>query len=304
MMMFKKPRLLLGLILLSTVPAAFAVERSDLRGDSRLLTQLQKNAASSGTSPDLHAAFGLAQGERLQLLRTNIDADGSTHTRYRQTLRGVPIWGEQIVVSRDRGGLVRSFHGALIKGLSAELNQMQPALDAAEALAAMKSSVANHLSKVAQFSNESVELVVYLHSDKPVLSYAVSFFADVDGGGEPTRPTFLVDATTGDVLFEYEGLTHSAEGTGPGGNEKVGEYRYGTDFGFLDVGVAGGTYTMNNAFAAFEENIKGSLTPGKLADVTVLSKDILTIPEDEIPSTQVVYTIVGGKVMYQRGEDE
>ncbi len=39
---------------------------------------------------------------------------------------------------------------------------------------------------------------------------------------------------------------------------------------------------------------------GKLADITVLSKDILTIPEDEIPSTEVMYTIVGGKVLYQK----
>ncbi|MFQ5704967.1 MAG: amidohydrolase [Gemmatimonadales bacterium] len=60
------------------------------------------------------------------------------------------------------------------------------------------------------------------------------------------------------------------------------------------------SYTMNGAYAAFEEPIKGSLTPGKLADITVLSKDIMTIPEDEIPSTEVVYTIVGGKVMYER----
>ena len=57
-------------------------------------------------------------------------------------------------------------------------------------------------------------------------------------------------------------------------------------------------YTSNNAFAGFEEDIKGSLTPGKLADITVLSKDILTIPEEEIPTAKVVYTIVGGKVMY------
>jgi len=62
------------------------------------------------------------------------------------------------------------------------------------------------------------------------------------------------------------------------------------------------TYTINGAYTAFEEDIKGSLTPGKLADITVLSQDILTIPEDEIPSTEVVYTIVGGKVMYERGE--
>jgi hypothetical protein len=60
------------------------------------------------------------------------------------------------------------------------------------------------------------------------------------------------------------------------------------------------TYTWNNAYAAFEENLKGSLVLGKLADITVLSRDIMTIPEDEILSTDVVYTIVGGKVVFQR----
>jgi len=58
------------------------------------------------------------------------------------------------------------------------------------------------------------------------------------------------------------------------------------------------SYTIAGAYAAFEEDIKGSLTPGKLADVVVLSKDILTVPEEEIRDTQVLYTIVGGKVVY------
>ncbi len=62
------------------------------------------------------------------------------------------------------------------------------------------------------------------------------------------------------------------------------------------------SYTLNNAYAAFEEDIKGSLTPGKLADIVVLSKDILSIPEDQIPDAEVVYTIVGGKVLYEREE--
>jgi len=60
------------------------------------------------------------------------------------------------------------------------------------------------------------------------------------------------------------------------------------------------SYTLNCAYAAFEENFKGSLTPGKLADITVLSKDILTVPDDEILQTEVLFTIVGGKVMYQK----
>ena len=60
------------------------------------------------------------------------------------------------------------------------------------------------------------------------------------------------------------------------------------------------SYTWNNAYAAFEEKEKGSLEVGKLADITVLSKDITTIPEDDILTTDVVYTIVGGKVAFQK----
>jgi predicted amidohydrolase YtcJ len=60
------------------------------------------------------------------------------------------------------------------------------------------------------------------------------------------------------------------------------------------------SYTINTARAAFEENTKGTLKVGKYADMVVLSKDILTVPEDEIPTAQVSYTIVGGKVRYKR----
>jgi predicted amidohydrolase YtcJ len=61
------------------------------------------------------------------------------------------------------------------------------------------------------------------------------------------------------------------------------------------------SYTWNAAYAAFEENIKGSLEVGKLADVTILTKDILTIPDDEILSATIAYTIVGGKIAYSGG---
>jgi hypothetical protein len=59
-------------------------------------------------------------------------------------------------------------------------------------------------------------------------------------------------------------------------------------------------YTLNGAFASFEEGIKGSLAVGKLADVTVFTKDIMTCPEDEIPTVQIAMTIVGGKVLYKK----
>ncbi len=62
------------------------------------------------------------------------------------------------------------------------------------------------------------------------------------------------------------------------------------------------SYTMGNAIAAFEEDIKGSITPGKLADITVLSQDLLTVPDDALLDTEVVMTIVGGQVRYRDGE--
>jgi predicted amidohydrolase YtcJ len=59
-------------------------------------------------------------------------------------------------------------------------------------------------------------------------------------------------------------------------------------------------YTMNAAYGSFEENIKGSIELGKLADITVLDRDILAIPTDELIDMQIEMTIVGGAVVYQR----
>jgi predicted amidohydrolase YtcJ len=60
------------------------------------------------------------------------------------------------------------------------------------------------------------------------------------------------------------------------------------------------SYTLDAAYGAFEESIKGSIERGKLADFTILSKDIMTIPESELLSTEVVMTILGGKILYKR----
>ena len=59
------------------------------------------------------------------------------------------------------------------------------------------------------------------------------------------------------------------------------------------------SYTRDAAYAGFEENDKGTLLPGKLADIVVLTKELLTVAEAEIPKTRVAFTIVGGKVVYE-----
>ncbi|WP_321390130.1 amidohydrolase [Emcibacter sp.] len=60
------------------------------------------------------------------------------------------------------------------------------------------------------------------------------------------------------------------------------------------------SYTLDAAFGGFEEDIKGSIEVGKLADFTVFSQDLLQVPDSEILNTVVEYTIVGGKVLFQR----
>ena len=58
-------------------------------------------------------------------------------------------------------------------------------------------------------------------------------------------------------------------------------------------------FTINAAYAAFEEKIKGSIEKGKLADFTILDKDIMSVPEDELWKVKALATIVGGKVVYK-----
>lgn len=59
------------------------------------------------------------------------------------------------------------------------------------------------------------------------------------------------------------------------------------------------SWTLSGAYAAFEEKTKGSLEPGKLADFIVLDRDIMTVPELQIPVTRVLKTFLGGKLVYE-----
>ena len=61
-------------------------------------------------------------------------------------------------------------------------------------------------------------------------------------------------------------------------------------------------FTMGGAYFCFEEDRRGSLEPGKLADLAVLSGDFMAMPEDEIPGLASVLTMVGGRVVHQTGD--
>ena len=69
--------------------------------------------------------------------------------------------------------------------------------------------------------------------------------------------------------------------------------------GGISVEAALRHFTRDGAYATFDEDVRGSLSPGKLADFVVLSKDILTIPPSEILTTKVLLTVMGGKDTYR-----
>ena len=59
-------------------------------------------------------------------------------------------------------------------------------------------------------------------------------------------------------------------------------------------------FTKWASYSVFEEDIKGTIEVGKLADLTIFNKDLMAIPEEDIMSSEVTMTIVGGKIVYSK----
>jgi Zn-dependent metalloprotease len=241
-MYLKHLRRPVAVLLVFFAVSTIAAERQNVGRDRQALQRIH-------TAATLAEAFGLSRREALLEARSITDSHGITHTHYEQSYLGVPVWGERLVVGRDKSQRATYARGALIRNLANDITDVRPGLGADDVLSNMKDIAQLRTRSVVRllFRDESTELVIYRDGKIAKLAYAVRFFADTFEGGHPTRPTFLVDANSGEILFEYEGLAHAEIGTGPGGNEKTGQYEYGTDFGFLDVAVSGSTCTMNNA---------------------------------------------------------
>ncbi len=230
---------------------AAAASRTDLHRDN-LAAVKQANAAiaASGVASMAHTrheqALGLDGESRLMLLDRK-DSLGVRNHRYVQTFRGLPIFGEHVVVNEDASGNVRTLFGQKVAGLASEIPNRAVRVNKARALRIAKSVGLGTDVGFMRTSNEKADLMVFIGDDgRAHRAYVVSYFADTLAGGAPTRPTVVVDADSGAVLMNLDNLQHALIGTGPGGNAKTGQYEYGTNFGFMDVTQSGTTCTMNN----------------------------------------------------------
>ncbi len=172
--------------------------------------------------------------------------NGKVKVRYQQTYQGVPII-DTAVVATEKKGQRSDVYGTMAQGVAADIMTVYPALDSQSALDAAKANFtqSQHTLTSASFENENTRLVVRLDTEQNAqLVYIVDFFV---AGKDPTRPFYMIDADTGEILKQWDGINHaSAVGTGPGGNEKTGQYLYGTDYDGLSIDKVGTTCTLEN----------------------------------------------------------
>jgi Zn-dependent metalloprotease len=235
------------LVILCLFTIVFAAEKIELNFNGKLLAEMQTMRSNADIS--LIQVLGLGSDMNLEIIRSK-NSRGMKNVKYRMTFKNIPVWGETIIIVENEMGQPMALYGNAIRGIEKDVTNIEPTFTAEEALSTVK---AIHIQDRANvfYENEDSELVIFVDDNsKAHLSYAVTFFADTEEGGNPTRPTYILDATTKEVIFQFEGLTFE-NGTGPGGNAKTGKYYYGTTGQYPALTVTtkdnGVNFIMDNA---------------------------------------------------------
>ena len=234
-----------GMILAPTLVAS-AAERVALHR----LPPTQLAMPASPHDRDDAAAYlrvlGVSADGALRQLSSHTGASGMRHQRFEQVHRGIPVFGEHVLVATTASGALHRLSGVAVRGLDADVPEVVPRV-AGEQAGRIARAVNLDGAVDTVISNERRRLMIHLDSqDTARLAWVVDFFADTSDGGSPTRPTTIIDAGNGDVLDRWEGLANERIGTGPGGNQKTGMREYGLDAPLLDVQVNGGTCSLQS----------------------------------------------------------
>lgn len=187
----------------------------------------------------LTSQLGLDSQAGLQKVTSVQDADGSTTVRMQQMYKGVPVYGRTVAVDKNEQGIATQVTGNVEKELANEIASVDPKLDADSARRQLRRhSQSGFFTANRTIENEQSQLYVYpaqsnAENDSARLVYLTSFV--VHRAHEVTRPTAIVDANTGDIIKQWDGLTTDQiiNADGPGGNEKTGLYHYGDEYDYL-----------------------------------------------------------------------
>lgn len=290
-------KLAVGLVLVSPLlvsPSLSAAQLERLEPNHGRVVSLEKQNLAA--TQNVAKALELKPGNNVQKLKANQDKNGDVHVRYQQTYKGIPIWGKQIVLHRDKQGKIKRFGGTLVHDIGQDISNTTPQLS----LERIRSKVQKpYLDVGYHIEDQQQGLRIYI-DDKDVahLAYEIQFFADSEQAVNPTRPTYLVDAKSGEVLLQYEGLAH-AEADGPGGNQKIGFYEYGKEYDPLLVQQSGSTCIMDTPNIVQTINLDGR-TSGSVHTFTCPTNTVKEINGAYSPLNDAHYF---GKVVYDMYKD-
>ena len=222
---------------------------------------IQSKALGAAPQNLLTARLGLSADDSLVERGSAPTVHGTRTVRMDQMYRGVRVYGQGVTVEQDAQGNSLVAHGQVARDLNFDLPSVTPKLRGANAIAALMKHKGLATSLASSAQNQKAELFVLAKPNGTRLVYLTSYYSD--NGGHPTRPFAMVDANTGEIVEEWNGLT-TANATGPGGNTKIGQYTYGSGTRpYLDVTQSGTTCTMNNTNVK-TLNLNGGTTGSKI----------------------------------------
>lgn len=226
-----------------------AAEKRSVRDMYNRVSIMSGKTASTGEAQVIKQLGLSVDVEGLKVRKKYVDKNGDTTIRYTQTYKGVPVAGDDVIISRRRNGELKRVHGFVVNGIAQDVMDVEPSITASEALriakkASLPKSETQAKTAAVGYELESSRLVIWLNdAGIAQLVYEVSFVQHAD---KLSRPHFFIDAKSGEVLDYYDNL-QSVNAKGPGGNQKTGIYHYGTDYGYLNIKRSGSTCSMENS---------------------------------------------------------
>ncbi len=209
------------------------------------ITQAQSLSQGSTSQTQINQVLNLGNDYQFTVAKEVVLTNGITKIKYQQHYKNVPVYGSAISATQSTMGALSSLSGNIIKDIQTDLSSVYARYSADRAL--QKVLTAQSINAT-QIKNSQSKLWITLdQANKAKLVYIISYVIE---GDNISRPFYMVDAKTGLILQQWDGLTTDMVGTGPGGNEKTGQYAYGSDYGNLDVVVSGDTCTMDSANVA------------------------------------------------------
>lgn len=210
-----------------------------------------------------------------------ITVKGNSKKRAEMFYKGVPVFGQSVVLEQDSAGRNVGLQGKLMVSIAEDLSSVTPKMLRGKALGKLRQLLGHN-----EIENSETDLVIYVDKgSKAQLAYRVEYLVSNTEG--PSRPMAFIDAISGDILLSWDGVNHAKGGngkpggggkpsggstnpttvTGPGGNDKTGRYYYGSDYGKLLATTNGSTCYLDSPNVIITD-MGNSTRRGKTAQVT------------------------------------